>query len=44
VEKWAEAELKQADLGDARRNKRLVRLVEDLAAQPATSVPQACGS
>lgn len=32
----------QIDLGDARRNKRLIRIVEDLAAQPASSVPQAC--
>ncbi|WP_157816281.1 IS4/Tn5 family transposase DNA-binding protein [Nostoc flagelliforme] len=31
MQKWAEAEFKQADLGDARRNKRLVRMVEDLA-------------
>lgn len=44
MEKWASKELRQADLGDARRNKRLVRIVEDLAAQPTSSVPQACGS
>jgi Transposase DNA-binding/Transposase Tn5 dimerisation domain len=44
MEKWASLELKQADLGDVRRNKRLVRIVEDLAAQPTSSVPQACGS
>ena len=31
------------DLGDARRNKRAIRLVEHLSAQPAASVPQACG-
>lgn len=43
MEKWAVEELQPADLGDARRNKRLVRIVEDLAAQPASSVPQACG-
>jgi len=43
MEKWAAEELQQADLGDARRNKRLVRIVEDLAAQPTSSVPQACG-
>ncbi|MBW4617612.1 MAG: transposase, partial [Desmonostoc vinosum HA7617-LM4] len=41
MQKWAESELQQADLGDARRNKRLVRIVEDLASQPASSVPQA---
>jgi len=31
-------------LGDARLNRRLARLVEDLAAQPTASVPQACGT
>jgi hypothetical protein len=30
---WASSELQFADLGDKRRNKRLVRLVEDLASQ-----------
>jgi hypothetical protein len=40
---WAASELQYADLGDTRRNKRLVRLVEDLAAQPNASVPQASG-
>ncbi len=44
MEKWAEQELATVDLGDARRNKRLIRLVEDLAAQPTSSVPQACGN
>lgn len=40
---WAAEELKYADLGDRRRNKRLIRLVSDLAAQPNVSVPQASG-
>lgn len=40
---WAAEELRQLDLGDARLNRRVVRLVTDLAAQPAVSVPQACG-
>lgn len=44
MQKWAAEELRQADLGDARRNKRLIRIVEDLASQPASSVPQACGN
>lgn len=44
MEKWAESELQQADLGDVRRNKRLVRIVQDLSAVPASSVPQACGN
>ena len=34
MENWASKELEHVDLGDARRNKRLVRIVEDLAAQP----------
>ncbi|MGK7949610.1 MAG: IS4 family transposase [Xenococcaceae cyanobacterium] len=38
---WAEEELSKANLGDKRRNKRLVKIVEDLAAQPNESVPQA---
>ncbi|WP_322814207.1 transposase DNA-binding-containing protein [Chloroflexus sp.] len=37
-------ELRDARLGDARVHRRLMRLVEALAAQPTTSVPQACGS
>ena len=38
---WAEEELSGADLGDKRRNRRLVKIVEDLAAKPNESVPQA---
>ena len=38
---WAAAELARADLGDVRRNRRLVRIVEDLAASPESSVPLA---
>lgn len=44
MENWASKELEHVELGDARRNKRLVRIVEDLASQPTSSVPQACGS
>lgn len=40
---WASTEFETIDLGDARRNKRAVRLVERLSAQPTASVPQACG-
>ena len=40
---WASTEFETIDLGDARRNKRAIRLVEHLSAQPAASVPQACG-
>lgn len=38
---WAEEELSRVDLGDKRRNQRLVKIVEDLAAKPHESVPQA---
>jgi len=40
---WAETEFETIDLGDERRNKRAMRLVERLSAQPTASVPQACG-
>jgi hypothetical protein len=40
---WAATEMQQAQLGDGRLNKRLVRLVEALAAAPTASIPQACG-
>ncbi|MBU7586147.1 MAG: transposase [Nostoc sp. TH1S01] len=38
---WAEQELESANLGDKRRNRRLIKVVEDLATQPNESVPQA---
>jgi len=38
---WASEELKEGDLGDIRRNRRLIRIVEDLAAQPNASMAQA---
>ncbi len=38
---WAAEELKDADLGDLRRNRRLIRIVEDLSEQPQASVSQA---
>src|SRR4029079_5068561 len=38
---WAADELRHADLGDKRLNKRLIRLVSDLAARPESSIPQA---
>lgn len=41
---WANDELAAVDLGDARLNRRVVRVVTDLAAQPTASVPQACGT
>jgi hypothetical protein len=44
MEKWAAQELQYADLGDTRRKKRLISIVENLASQPSTSVPQAAGN
>jgi len=38
---WVLDELGEANLGDARRTQRLIRIVEDLAAKPNASVPQA---
>jgi hypothetical protein len=40
---WTAEELGGADLGDERLNRRLLRLVEALSAQPGASVPQAMG-
>jgi len=37
-------ELRHADLGDTRRNQRLMQLVSDLASKPSQSVPQACAT
>ena len=41
---WAAKELEGVQLGDARLNRRLIRLVEALADQPNGSVSEACGS
>lgn len=38
---WVTEELEGVDLGDQRRNRRLVKIIEDLAACPNASVPQA---
>jgi len=43
-ENWAEAEYQTLNLGDARLNRRAIRLVEALAAQPGASIPKACGN
>jgi hypothetical protein len=39
--KPASVELQHLQLGDLRRKKHLVKIVEDLACQPGESVPQA---
>lgn len=38
---WVSEELSGANLGDVRRTRRLIRVVEDIAGQPTASVPQA---
>src|SRR5512143_37187 len=40
---WAATELAGADLGDARLNRRLLRVAGQLGAQPGASIPVACG-
>ena len=39
---WAQAEFHDLELGDARRTQRLIKLVDDLSAQPTGSIPLAC--
>ena len=40
---WAATEFESIDLGDPRRNRRAIRLIERLSAKPTASIPQACG-
>ena len=40
---WARQEFEGLELGDARRTQRLIRLVDDLSAQPTGSIPLASG-
>ena len=35
--------MESIDLGDPRRNRRAIRLIERLSAKPTASIPQACG-
>src|SRR3954453_14714208 len=39
---WAEGEFEGVELGDARLERRLIRVVEDLSSQPEYPVNQAC--
>ena len=39
---WAVQEFECLELGDARRTQRLIKLVDDLSAQPTGSIPLAC--
>jgi transposase-like protein/transposase Tn5 family protein len=43
-ESWAVTEFADAELGDARRARRLVTLATVLAQRPAASLPEACGT
>lgn len=43
MQSWATEELKYAALPDKRLNRRLIKIVENLAQQPHASVPQASG-
>ena len=43
MQSLATDELRYIQLGDARLNKRSMKIVEDLSAHPESSVPQACG-
>jgi hypothetical protein len=40
---WSAAEFAGVDLGDGRRNQRLMKLAEQLGAQPGAPLNQACG-
>ncbi len=40
MQSWAKEELKYANLPDKRLNKRLIKIVDNLASQPHASVPQ----
>lgn len=41
MEQWITQELERTELGDTRRTKRLIKIVENLSAKPEASVPQA---
>jgi hypothetical protein len=41
---WEQVEFGAADLGDARRNRRLAELAAAFFAKPTASIPEACGS
>jgi hypothetical protein len=42
MDTWAESEMKGADFGDQRLNKRAVILLESLGSKPSLSIPAAC--
>ncbi len=42
MQSWASEELRYVQLGDARLNRRLIKMVEDFSGNPESSVPKAC--
>ncbi|AFY46810.1 transposase family protein [Nostoc sp. PCC 7524] len=44
MEQWITKELETTELGDIRRTKRLIKIVENLSAKPEASIPQASGT
>lgn len=41
---WVRQEMETLELGDARREARVLRMIEQFAAQPGASIPKACAS
>jgi hypothetical protein len=41
---WAEEEMGALEVGDERRKRRVIRMVEQFAASPGASIPKACGN
>jgi hypothetical protein len=41
---WIEAEMQTLDLGDPRRNRRVMRMIAQFSANPEASIPKACGN
>ena len=41
---WIETEMRTLDLGDPRRARRVMQMIEQFSANPQASIPKACGS
>jgi hypothetical protein len=41
---WIETEMRTLDLGDPRRARRVMQMIEQFSANPEASIPKACGS
>ena len=41
---WIASEMRTLDLGDPRRERRVIRLIDQFSANPEASIPKACGS